>query len=173
MRDGSLTTASLDKRLRVSGALSNDTSTPTVWVTLLVTNMTESDLYVPTHFNSINYNSQVGSGGTGYHGDDRLASFEDFVRLAPAQGLQITSAFGVRHVRPGQGQFSVHFYNNLEPAIEERLKASGVPFVVELEYDFGRVTMKSSTRRVERTGGSRFDERRGRASAAAASRRSP
>lgn len=135
-----------DSRIHTSGIITNSTiiSEKPIWIELTVTNVTDSDLYVPKHFNSNNYIFELIGDGVSVsdsHGDSHGATFEDFVRLEPEGTVKITHCF-LMSDESGPGIFSVYFHNNLLPSVERRLSATGVPFVVGVHHSFGKITVR-------------------------------
>jgi hypothetical protein len=134
-----------DSRVRVAGVITNSaiTSGKPLWIALTVTNVSGADLYVPKHFNSNNYSFETPGGMSSCHGDSRGAVFEDFIRLKPKGAMTITHGFTMNE-EVGKGVFSVHFYNNLLPDVEQKLKATGIPFVIEINHSFGKIRLNAS-----------------------------
>jgi hypothetical protein len=148
----------LDTGLSVGGLVlvTNDVRVsrrPLLCVSLLVTNMTSADIYVPKHFNSNNYTFKTDDESAGEHGDSWAATFEDFVLLKPHEAMEFTFTFAF-YKEVGEGLFSVHFYNNLRPEVERQLKATGIAFIIELSHSFGSLSVRASnkTRNVENAG---------------------
>jgi hypothetical protein len=128
----------------ISGFITNNviaSDTP-IWFSLFVTNITKRGLYVPTHYNSGNYTCQTGNLRMNYHGDDRLATFEDFVLLPPREGMQINFVFPPRTLRPGPGKFSVQVSDYLVPDVRQKLEQTHVPFILALQHEFGQVIVQ-------------------------------
>ncbi len=140
--------ATLDERVGVGGVVlvTNDvriSRQPLLRVTLFVTNITSAELYVPKHFNSNNYCFETPDVSAHEHGDSWGAAFEDFVLLKPSGSMKFTFTF-IFGEKAGEGLLAVHFFNNLLPDVEQRLRATGIPFVVELQHSFGRISVRAS-----------------------------
>jgi hypothetical protein len=133
--------------ISVTGAITNKVifCQGPIAIVLTVKNVTHRDLHVPKHFNSNNCSFWT-TNNTFYnfHGDDRLATFDDFVRLSPGQTIQIHSVFPAR--LSGEGVFSVSFYNNLTDEVRRQLEQTGVPFIIEVSHDFKRVKVEASNK---------------------------
>lgn len=133
-----------DPRISIAGMIPNRVlaSGEPLWITLWITNVTDHELYVPAHFNSNNYLFKTATTMCNQHGDSWGAAFEDFVRLKPTQAMPFTTSFSIDEV--GEGTFSVAFHNNMIPDVRRQLETTGVPFVIELRHDFGKIRVIAS-----------------------------